>query len=275
MNTDKSTQTILAMANFIAEQHPEILLAMAQKLRIHLAKSVADFHGNRVARGPLKGLLLDADLHWGEGSDRGAMILGLYEQEILNLLTEVPAKYRTFIDLGAADGYYGVGVLINNQFDKSYCYEMTELGRTVIAANATKNGVADKVVIRGKADRGFYHDIPAEERNASLVLIDIEGAEFDLVDADTFAAFSDAMIVIETHDWLVANGAEKMAKLRDDAAKTHRVTEIRMGARDLSNFLEVYNMPDTQRWLLCSEGRQRLMTWLRFDPISTGATTDT
>ncbi|MFS2154855.1 hypothetical protein ACCD05_27580 [Rhizobium sp. Rhizsp42] len=267
MNTDKSIQTIHAMTNFIVEQHPEILLTMVQRLRLQLSNSVGEFHKNKVARGPFKGLSLSTDLQWGGGLDKGSMILGLYEQEILNLLTEIPAKYRTFIDLGAADGYYGVGVLVSKQFDTSYCYEMTERGRDVIAANAALNGVTDKVIIRGEATREFYNDIPAEVRDQSLVLIDIEGAEFDLVDADTFAAFSKAMIVIEIHDWLVQDGAGKMAKLRADAASTHRITEIKMGARDLSEISEVYSMPDTQRWLLCSEGRQRLMTWLRFDPI--------
>lgn len=265
-------QTIHAMANFMAEQHPEVLLFMAQKLRLHLSNSLADFHGNRVAHGPFRGLLLGADTHWsGGGADKGGMILGLYEQEILNILADIPAKYRTFIDLGAADGYYGLGMLVNNRFDTSYCYEIVERGREVIAANAVLNNVADRVIIRGEATREFYKDFPAEVRDQSLLLIDIEGAEFDLVDADTFAAFSKAMIVIEIHDWMVENGAEKTAKLRVDAARTHRVSEIKMGARDLSGITELQSMPDTQRWLLCSEDRQRLMTWLRFDPIEPSA----
>ncbi|WP_296020002.1 hypothetical protein [uncultured Agrobacterium sp.] len=267
-------QTIHAMANFMAEQHPEILLIMAQKLRLHLSNSLASFHGNRVAHGPFKGLLLGADTHWGEGADRGGMILGLYEQEILNIVDEIPARYRTFIDLGAADGYYGLGMLVNNRFHTSYCYEITERGREVIAANAVLNGVADRVIIRGEATREFYNDLPAEVRDQSLVLVDIEGAEFDLIDAGTFAAFSKAMIVIEIHDWMVENGPEKMAKLQVDAARTHRVTEIKMGARDLSGIPELQSMPDTQRWLLCSENRARVMVWLRFDPIEMDDTPD-
>ena len=75
------------------------------------------------------------------------MILGLYEQEVLESLTNIPKKYKTFIDLGAADGYYGIGVLVNNLFENSFCFESTERGQNVIRENAKLNGVADKILI--------------------------------------------------------------------------------------------------------------------------------
>jgi hypothetical protein len=72
-----------------------------------------------VAYGPFKGLKFSLDAWWGR--ERASMILGLYEQEVLESLTNIPKKYKTFIDLGAADGYYGIGVLVNNLFENSIC----------------------------------------------------------------------------------------------------------------------------------------------------------
>ena len=56
-------------------------------------------------------------------------------------------------------------------------------------------------------------------------------------------------------------------RLRADSDDTHTITALVTGARDLSQFRELRMMSDTDRWLLCSEGRPRLMSWLRFDPI--------
>jgi hypothetical protein len=41
---------------------------------------------------------------------------------------------------------------------------------------------------------------------------------------------------------------------------------MQMGSRYLSVFPELKELTDTDHWLLCSEGRSRLMQWLRFDP---------
>ena len=73
-----------------------------------------------VAYGPFKGLKFSSDAWWGR--ERASMILGLYEQEVLESLTNIPKKYKSFIDLGAADGYYGIGVLVNNLFENSICF---------------------------------------------------------------------------------------------------------------------------------------------------------
>jgi hypothetical protein len=80
------------------------------------------------------------------------MICGLYEKEVLDALSSRPETHKTLIDLGAADGYYGVGSLVNGLFDTSYCYEISEVGQKIIAANARRNGVADRVTVLGIAD---------------------------------------------------------------------------------------------------------------------------
>ncbi len=233
--------------------------------RITIAKQLDTLYNSTVRYGPFNGLKLTRDHSWCS-TDRGSMLLGLYEKEVLESLTNIPKQYNTFIDVGAADGYYGIGVLINNLFEHSYCYEISERGRQTIKENAILNNVLDMVEIRGIANKQFYSEIPITIIEKAVLFIDIEGAEFDLVDKATFDAFKKSIIFIELHEWLCKDGQEKRQKLCNDSVATHVATEIRMGARDLSKFAELKTFHDNDRWLICSEGRGQLMTWLRFDP---------
>jgi hypothetical protein len=60
------------------------------------------------------------------------MLLGLYEQEVLTSLFNVPKSHKIFVDLGAADGYYGIGVLVSKHFDQSYCFEISKKVRRLL-----------------------------------------------------------------------------------------------------------------------------------------------
>jgi hypothetical protein len=194
------------------------------------------------------------------------MLLGLYEQEILASIIDVPSKYNTFIDLGAADGYYGIGALISNRYETSYCFEMTELGRSLISKNATLNCVADRLFIHGIATKEFYKGFTAEQLSKSVILIDIEGAEFALIDEELLVSLKDSIIIIELHEWHVEDGDRKLEELRHNASRLFDVTRLTTTARDLSKFPELKYLNDTDRWLICSEGRGRLQTWYRLDP---------
>jgi len=199
------------------------------------------------------------------------MLLGLYEQELLESLCSVPRRYTTFVDVGAADGYYGVGVLVAGLFVRSHCFEMSVQGREVIRETAAANGVLDRVTVSGRAEHNFYEALDAAEFDRTVVLLDIEGGEFDLLDANMLGRFHRSIIFIELHEQLVPNGEQRLQRLLHDASTFFRVTTLRTGKRDLSGFPEVQAVDDNDRWLLCSEGRPYLMSWLRLDPIETDA----
>ena len=44
------------------------------------------------------------------------------------------------------------------------------------------------------------------------------------------------------------------------------MSELRTGARDPAQFEELAMLEDTDRWLIASEGRKRLMHWLVLRP---------
>ena len=233
--------------------------------RARIQNLVANFHQHSIAYGPFKGFKFDPVSSWG--NDRGSMILGIYEQEVLESLEQISSRYKNFINIGAADGYYGIGVLVNNIFNKSYCFEISNNGREVIAKNAALNNVSDKVVIKGEARKDFYDEIPSEDLKNSVLLVDIEGGEFDILDKKAFETLSDSVIFIELHHQFFRDGRNKLNKLISDATGTHLINMLTMSNRNLSKFNELHSLNDTDRWMLCDEGRPCLMWWLRLDPI--------
>ena len=265
LSLDTWKETVPLLVQLVLERHPEIASNIISSHRARIQNLVANFHQQTIAYGPFKGFKFDPASSWGE--DRGSMILGIYEQEILESLEQISSRFKTFIDLGAADGYYGIGVLVNTIFSKSYCFEISENGREVIAKNAALNNVIDKVVIKGEARKDFYEGIPSEDLKSSVLLVDIEGGEFDLLDKNTFAAFSHSIIFIELHHQFFEDGENKLSKLIADAKDTHLIDVLTMSNRNLSKFDELNTLNDTDRWMLCSEGRPFMMKWLRLDPI--------
>lgn len=234
--------------------------------RLKIARHLNLLFNSTVHYGLFHDLQLTTDSWWG-GADRSAVLLGLYEKEVLDSLTHIPKKYNTFIDLGAADGYYGIGVLLSNLFEKSYCFEISEKGQEVIRHNALLNQVSDRIEIHGIADANFYKQLSQDELERSVLFIDIEGGEFDLLTKAMFNVFKKSVIFVELHDWLFDDGDIKLTNLKNNSLATHTFSELTTKSRDLSQFNELKKFSDTDRWLICSEGRGQLMTWLRFDPL--------
>jgi hypothetical protein len=80
-----------------------------------------------------------------------------------------------------------------------------------------------------------------------------------------FNAFKGPIIFMELHDWIDGD-APKRDALRAAASKFFKITEITMGARDLSKFPKLRSFSDNDCWLIFSEGRGEMMTWYRMDP---------
>ena len=149
---------------------------------------------------------------------------------------------------------------------KSYCYEVDDEARAALIETAHINGVRDSVVVRGAGESSFYQAIFSDgiDPNDMVILSDVEGYEFNIFTAETLAALSGAIIIIEIHDWDGRN--HNYEKLRQDAEQHFTISEIRTGARDLSYIDEIRGFYDSDRWILCSEGRGDFGKWLKLTP---------
>ena len=184
-------------------------------------------------------------------------------------IIEAAATRRTIlVNLGAADGYYGVGLVATRHFSRSVCYEPSEADQALIASLAAANGISDRVELFASASSEFVHDLqqmkfPMEE---VLVVCDVEGAEFEIFNDDCLKGLRGAEIVIEIHDFMVEQGAALTQALVDGAKRYFKVATFKTGYRDLSGIPELADLSDSDRWLICSEGRTKLMSWLHLSP---------
>ena len=220
-----------------------------------------------IQRGILEGYKLEEDSSWAPG-DLAGQLFGLYEQEVLSIIEDVRTRRHTLVNLGAADGYYGVGLVATGSFGQSVCYELSEAGREHLKRVAERNKVTELVQILGGAGPDFPREL--HERNVPieqcLILSDVEGAEFDIFTPECLNALKGAEIIIELHDFLVDDGETRRKTLLAAAEANFEATVVRMGARDLSVIPELAGLNDSDRWLICSEGRAQLMSWLHLRP---------
>lgn len=239
------------------------------KHRKILGDQIYERFGGVVQEGALKGFRLSENPKWS-AADRGTMILGLYEHRVLAKLVEFGGSNKTLIDIGAADGYFGVGCVAVGIYAQSICFELDAAMRGALQLTAKRNGVSDRLFISGAATQ---QSVCAEFERSGLdpaecvILCDIEGGEFDLLGDDILAKLSQASFVIELHDKAVENGDTKLDALIERAGKFFRTAIFDGGSRNPYDIPILRDFRDDDRWLLCSEGRNIYQTWLVLRPL--------
>lgn len=236
--------------------------------RFHLSQDLARNFSNQIAYGPFAGTLL-SNASWWSGGDRGAMLLGLYEKEVLEWLVTNSSGRRVLVDIGAADGYYAVGGVARGYFSTSFCFETSDEGKLAIRENARANGILDHVHVLGHADEAqLIRLLDAESLHVDdlVILIDIEGGEFEMLTDSLLEMLAGAAIVVELHDW-VPPESNPVAELAARAARWHTVGYLRTGERNPRQFAELRSWPDDDCWLICSEGRRHAMRWMVLTPL--------
>lgn len=218
-----------------------------------------------VKYGPFKGLSLGKKLWWGKG-DLGSMCLGLYEIEILNFFYSKELEDRkNFIDIGAADGYYAIGLLYSGRVNSAVCFELSESGRSTIHSNWMLNGEPGELKINGNVFDNFEEKTANIDFSKAFVLVDIEGAEFSFLTSEMLSYLKKTFIVIEIHNW-VENFIDEYSNLLKRADEYFDVTILDRVERSTFNFEELRSYTDDNRLLLTSEARPCNMRFLVLKP---------
>jgi hypothetical protein len=244
---------------------PEIV---TYKHRIKISNNVAQHLGYVVRYGVFKGLKLSNNVFWGEG-DLGSKALGLYEQEIQTLLFELQdsKKRKTLIDIGGADGYFAIGALVSKLFTKVIVFEISSKGRETLRDNAVINCIENNLTILKEASSESFQNLVDSNLNLadSVVLCDIEGAEYDLFNDEILKKLLNSHIIIEIHCW-DESMKKKKEEFHERVLKLFDIRKIRTQGRDFSPLTETHDLSDQDRSLLVSEGRLRLGEWWHLTP---------
>ena len=263
---DYFTPMLERQANYTKEQLEAFRQEGVHERRKRVSEELFTQFDGEVKYGPFQGLQLQKKPWWGT-SDLGSMCLGLYEKEILDFLFSNDLGDRdTFIDIGAADGYYAVGMLHSQRVKKAVCFELSQEGQDTILENWKKNHSPGLIEIYGDIFLNFEEAIKNIDMSKVITLIDIEGAEFDFLNDTTLAALTDSIVVIEIHNW-VEQFVEKYSQFLRLASKYFKVEFVERVERPTVHFEELRSFTDDNRLLLTSEARPCLMRFIKLMPL--------
>ena len=222
--------------------------------------------GGRVLYGAFKGMKL-VSTSWS-ARDVGSIILGEYERQVVDVIMGSPKSHSIFIDIGAADGIYAVGLSLNNRFLSSYCFESSEDSQISIRANAIANNVESRITILGTARVNFLSKLTEKyglDLTKALFLIDIEGGEFDLLTDQNLKKMCKSVVIVEIHK-NVDDFDSKYKTLLANSAEFFNLKELSAGSKSNIDIKEIKSWPDEDRQIVFSEGRRYEMWWLVMTP---------
>jgi hypothetical protein len=218
-----------------------------------------------VSAGPFRGMRY---VRRAVGSALCPKILGTYERELHPLIERLVARpWRAIVDVGAGEGYYAVGLALRCPRAAVLAFETDVRGQRLIEEMARLNGVQGRVTVRGKCERADLARGLGEGPRQTLVFCDAEGYELILLDPLRLAGLTDACILVELHDFLVAGIADE---LRGRFGASHTVEHIQEGTRSARDYphTDWYIRLFPRRWRqrAVNEGRPARMAWLYLEP---------
>jgi hypothetical protein len=209
----------------------------------------------KVLGGPFEGLRYSKEAC---GSMQGPKILGVYEHELASVIEEiVTANYGHIVDVGAAEGYYAVGLLTRCPEAKVTAFETCESGRELMGRIAAANGVADRLEVLGHCTSGLLEQA-LRGKHTPLIICDIEGGEASLLDPRRIPKLESADILVEIHDFVDTTISRQLLERFD---KTHEVRRIQSRKRRLQDLPVVAGITGKQILSAADERRPCDMEW--------------
>ena len=187
--------------------------------------------------------------------------IGTYEKE-LEAFIEIFLKQRPrlIFDIGAAEGYYALGVLLRNKESRCIAWEALEERRKLLEQNAVTNSCSSRLTIRGKCTAPSLAKAIAEEM-PDLLICDIEGAETDILTQETIGALRRTRLLIETH------GHDICATMVSRMTATHNVHIIEPRNRTVADWplRRIWATPPYKHYAL-QECRSKFTPWVLGTP---------
>jgi hypothetical protein len=191
-------------------------------------------------------------------------LLGVYEKELYPTIDEICASGTDrIIDVGAAEGYYAVGLARRLAKVPMVCFEMYPPARKLIGKLAGMNGVADRMDIRGTCSPEALSDA-LKGAARPTVICDVEGYEDVLMDPAKVPELANATLLIEIHD--APGYAPGCApRIRDRFAPTHEVREFTLGKRTAADLPGGDKLSPDELVAATTEGRDEAL-WFYIVP---------
>ena len=242
------------------------------KRKLWLVDHLFKISNDKVMSGPFKGMKLLKKSSWDKkiyefNPDLSSKIVGCYEQEVQSKIVELQKinKKKYFINFGAGEGYFALGVLYSGFFEQSIAFEITDESRNIMIENSKINKLDNRLSIKYSANSSFLKDIldSGKKLDDIFILSDIEGAEFEIFNDDNLSKLKNCNLIIEFHRHPID---EKNKKFEEKLNKYFKVSLLSMSNRSFSDITLLKELNDDDRWLIASENRPYLMNWFVCTP---------
>ena len=210
-----------------------------------------------VVSGPYKNLKISEISNWGKG-DLIGKINGTYELSVAQKLFDLvhSRKITTFVDIGCADGFHATGIGSIDSIKDVICFDIDEISLGNCQYNAIANGIVNKFKFQ---NRKFTKTDLVSVPDNSLILIDIEGAEYELLDEDYLQLHKRKKItsVVELHSSKMNSPLIERVNAAGLQAELFSISKIEI---DYKN--DIKCLDENQFMLLLSQGRRDYQEWL-------------
>jgi hypothetical protein len=209
-----------------------------------------------VISGPFKGLQYTGK---STGSAYGPKLLGTYELELWPAVAEIlRTDYSVIIDVGAAEGYYAVGLATLVPAARVIAFEALEREHHLIHDLAARNKATGRIEVRGSCTAESLK-VLVTSSSKTLLICDAEGAEKFVLDPARVPALACVDILVELHDFIVPGVGDE---IRTRFSSTHDIQTIASQPRLDQDWPSGFDFPADLKAVAMEERRPVAMEWL-------------
>ena len=225
---------------------------------LFVARQMIKITGRNVLNGPFAGISLYEKESWAEGN-LAAKILGCYEMELVPAIEKAIAKKpEIVINIGAGDGYYSLGLAKRLPDSLVYAFDINTEAQEICIISAVENDLLGQITIAGECTNQKLIEL-ASTGKKTLIVMDCEGAEINLLNQETVASLRNCDIIVECHDF---GNPQITPTLLANMAGRFTTETITQTGRNPMGFPFLNSFSDLDRWLMVCEFRPEAMHWL-------------
>ncbi len=226
-----------------------------------IAEELLPVLAEKVTHGPFAGMVYSSETVEGCTIPK---LLGCYEQELHPVLDRMKNRgFDKILNIGCAEGYYAIGLAHMFPGAEIHAWDIDPIAQEKVLRNAMVNGVSERVSVEGAFDPEEFDRFVG---HSTLVVCDIEGAEFECVDPVRSPALAKFDLIVELHPDENCT-AEEFA---DRFLLTHDTELLQPKAREVGPFevlnhlapldqsLALFERLESTPWCVCwAQGREQ------------------
>jgi hypothetical protein len=183
-------------------------------------------------------------------------LIGCYEEELQPIIRQVVKnQYVWIVDVGAAEGYYAIGLARCLPESKVVAFDCEPQAQALCRQMACLNGVQERLTVLGACSPASFNSVLQPH---ALVICDCEGYENELLDPGVVTELKACDILVEMHDFLCEGSS---ARLQQRFSSSHQIEWIDIHQRDAMSYPQINSLTVREKLLAVNEFRPAKQQW--------------